>query len=180
MKKAFSIIAALSTLLAVSCQKGDGDVDYGNSLIYIPQATVNGGIDNYYNVPAGGAENTVNFAVAEEDVEVYLGVLLSGKAASTGFTVGVQANADATASAAQALGATVLPETAYQLPATVSVPSGKNSATFKLLVDKASLKSYTGKYVLAVELVSPSAYELAEKATTVVVVIDADALKNYL
>ena len=35
-----SVIAAMSAMLAVSCQKGDGEADYGNSLIYIPQATV--------------------------------------------------------------------------------------------------------------------------------------------
>lgn len=46
-----SVIAAMSAMLAVSCQKGDGEADYGNSLIYIPQATVSAGIDNYYNVP---------------------------------------------------------------------------------------------------------------------------------
>lgn len=48
-----SVIAAMSAMLAVSCQKGDGEADYGNSLIYIPQATVSAGIDNYYNVPSG-------------------------------------------------------------------------------------------------------------------------------
>ena len=41
-----SVIAAMSAMLAVSCQKGDGEADYGNSLIYIPQATVSAGIDS--------------------------------------------------------------------------------------------------------------------------------------
>lgn len=62
-----SVIAAMSAMLAVSCQKGDGEADYGNSLIYIPQATVSAGIDNYYNVPSGGAENTLNFGTTETD-----------------------------------------------------------------------------------------------------------------
>lgn len=44
----------LSAFMALSCQKGDSEVDYGNSFIYIPQAMVSGGINNYYNVPSGG------------------------------------------------------------------------------------------------------------------------------
>lgn len=66
-----SVIAAMSAMLAVSCQKGDGEADYGNSLIYIPQATVSAGIDNYYNVPSGGAENTLNFGTTETDVDIH-------------------------------------------------------------------------------------------------------------
>ena len=90
-----SVIAAMSAMLAVSCQKGDGEADYGNSLIYIPQATVSAGIDNYYNVPSGGAENTLNFGTTETDVDIYLGVMLSGKKAGSGFSVNIVEDSEA-------------------------------------------------------------------------------------
>lgn len=131
-----SVIAAMSAMLAVSCQKGDGEADYGNSLIYIPQATVSAGIDNYYNVPSGGAENTLNFGTTETDVDIYLGVMLSGKKAGSGFSVNIVEDSEASISAAAALGATVLPSSAYELPSVVNVASGRNSGTFSLVLRK--------------------------------------------
>ena len=119
-----SVIAAMSAMLAVSCQKGDGEADYGNSLIYIPQATVSAGIDNYYNVPSGGAENTLNFGTTETDVDIYLGVMLSGKKAGSGFSVNIVEDSEASISAAAALGATVLPSSAYELQGTDSRECG--------------------------------------------------------
>lgn len=175
-----SIIAALSTLLAVSCEKGDGDVDYGNSYIYIPQATANGGINNYYNVPSGGGENTYNFKANGENVDVFLGVLLSGKAEGKGFSVSIVESSDQSSEAANALGASVLPSSAYSLPTTVTVESGKNSASFALSLSKSFVQSESGIYVLALGLANPSAYELSSKSTSVVVVIDTEALKKLI
>lgn len=175
-----SAVAVLSTFLAFSCQKGDGEADYGNSLIYIPQATVSAGIDNYYNVPSGGAENTLNFGMSETDVNVYLGVMLSGKKTGTGFSVSVVEDSDASVAAAAGLGATVLPSSAYELPSVVNVVSGRNSGTFNLSVRKAFVMESVGTYVLALRLADPSAYELSSKATSVVVVMDVDSLKKYL
>lgn len=174
------VITVLSTFLAFSCQKGDGEADYGNSLIYIPQATVSGGIDNYYNVPSGAAENTHNFGVSETDVDIYLGVMLSGKKTSSGFSVGIVEDSEASAAAAVSLGATVLPSSAYNLPSTVNVASGKNSGMFNLALQKAFIQENSGTYVLALKLSDPSDYELSSKATSVVVVIDVDSLKKYL
>lgn len=168
-----------ASLLAFSCQKGDGDVDYGNTYIYIPQATVSGGIDNYYNVPSGGAENTYNFVKNGDSVDILLGVLRSGKEAGQAFTVGVQVDAAASSAAAAALGAEVLASSSYSLPSSVSVAAGQNSASFSLQVPQSAIQ--TGKtYVLAVSLTSPSYYELAKKNTTVVVVIDGSALKALI
>ncbi len=175
-----SVIAAMSAMLAVSCQKGDGEADYGNSLIYIPQATVSAGIDNYYNVPSGGAENTLNFGTTETDVDIYLGVMLSGKKAGSGFSVNIVEDSEASIFAAAALGATVLPSSAYELPSVVNVASGRNSGTFSLVLHKEFVMENDGTCVLALRLADPSAYKLSSKATSVVVVIDVDYLKKYL
>lgn len=47
MKKILIKCVATATmiLLAASCGKGDGDAEYGNSFVYIPQATQSGGLN---------------------------------------------------------------------------------------------------------------------------------------
>lgn len=175
-----SAMLVLPLLLANSCRRGDGDADYGNSYIYMPQATVNAGLDNHYNVPSGGAENTLNFEVSETDVEIYMGVLLSGKAESKGFSVNIVVDEAKTGDAAASLGAAVLPDSVYELPPYVDVAEGKNSEIFHLLVKKDFVAAAEGKYVLVVGLADPSEYELSPNATSVTVVIDADALQKYI
>lgn len=176
----FSIIAALSTLLAVSCQKADGEVEYGNTLIYMPQASVSGGIDNYYRVPSGDAENTANFRADEQNVYIYLGVLRSGKQKGEAFSVDVTVNDAASNAAASALSAVVLGTDKYELPANVSVEAGKNAVSFNLTISKETLASLGNKtYVLAVELANPSKYELGAMKQTVIV-LNAKALLEKL
>ncbi len=179
MKKIIlSAIISLSVLVTFSCQKGDGEADYGNSFIYMPQSMVSGGINNYYNVPSGGAENTRNFKVSEENVDIFLGVMLSGKKAGEGFSVNIVEDSEASASAATSLGATVLPLSECSFPSSVEVEAGKNTKTFYLSIPKTFVDKNEGIYVLALRLDSPSAYELSSKGTMVVVVIDTDAIKN--
>ena len=83
MKKILLTIMSVISLFALaSCTEGDGYKDYGVEKVYIPQAMTDGGITNVYNVPSGGGEYTYNFSIEDETVEVFLGVLRSGKQAS--------------------------------------------------------------------------------------------------
>lgn len=174
MKRFFTILSiAAAALLTLSCQKGDGDADYGNEFVYIPQATVSGGIDNYYNVPTG-QENTANYYIEGGNVNVLLGVIRSGKSAYNAYSVDVLTDDALSSKAASDLGATVLPASAYTLPGKVQVADGEAGASFVLAVQQSALTS--GKYVLAVKIANPSKYELAKNNTSVVVVIDSDAL----
>lgn len=174
MKRIFTILSiAAAALLTLSCQKGDGDADYGNEFVYMPQATVSGGIDNYYNVPAG-QENTANYYIEDGNVNVLLGVVRSGKSAYNAFSVDVLTDDALSSKAAEDLGATVLPASAYTLPAKADVKDGEAGASFVLAVQQSALEG--GKYVLGVKIANPSKYELAKSNTSVVVVIDSDAL----
>lgn len=173
------IMAVSAALLAVSCQKGDGDVDYGNMLVYIPQATVSGGLDYYYTVPSGGAENTYNFRVDGDVVNVMLGVARSGKASGEAFSVEVVVDNGLTEKAVEALKATPLQGSAYTLPSKVEVEAGRNNASFYLAVKKSEIVAGT-KYVLGVAIENPSSYDLAKSNTEVVVVIDSDALLKLI
>lgn len=174
----FTIMSVISLFALASCAKGDGDKDYGIEKVYIPQSMADGGITNIYNVPSGDGEYTYNFSIEEETVEVYLGVLRSGKQSGEAFSVDVVVNDDATAAQAAKLGAEVMSAGIYTLPSSVSVDAGTNGKTFCLSISKAGLKSKAGKkLVLCIGLASPTRYELSEKASEVTVLVDVDALK---
>lgn len=160
-----------------SCAKGDGDKDYGVEKVYIPQSMADGGITNVYKVPSGEGEYTYNFKIEEETVEVYLGVMRSGKQSGKAFTVDIVVNEETSASQAAKYGAEVLGEGLYTLPTEVSVPAGKNSATFHLSLNKAALKEKAGKkLVLCVGIANCTEYEISEKAAEVTVLVDVNAL----
>jgi hypothetical protein len=174
----FIIMSAISLFALASCAKGDGDKDYGVEKVYIPQSMADGGITNVYNVPSGDGEYTYNFSIEEQTVEVFLGVLRSGKQAGEAFSVNVVVNDAATSAKAKELGAEVMSAGIYTLPESVSVPAGTNGKTFHLSLDKAALKKKAGKkLVLCVGLASPTKYELSEKASEVTVLVNVDALK---
>ena len=184
MKKILSIFAALAfAALCISCQKGDGDAEYGNILVYIPQAMTNGSIDNVYAVPGGEAERTYNFKESGDVVNVFLGVYRSGKIDAKEVTVSVAVDDAESQAQAASLGAAVMPSSLYTLPSSAKVEAGKNSTTFYLALSKAALKdaANAGKtYVLCVRISNPSNYELNEDASVVVVKLDVDALNNLV
>lgn len=179
MRKILYTIMSVICLFALSsCAKGDGDKLYGIEKVYIPQSMADGGITNIYNVPSGGGDYTYNYSVGEETVEVFLGVLRSGKQTGEEFTVDVVVNETSTAAQATANGAEVMPSDLYELPDQVKVEAGTNSKSFHLSLNKAALKNHAGKkLVLCIALANPSKYELSEIASEVTVLVNVDALK---
>lgn len=171
-------MSVIALFVLASCAKGDGDKDYGIEKVYIPQSMSDGGITNIYNVPSGGGEYTYNFSIKDDKVEVFLGVLRSGKQAGEEFTVDVVVNEGSTSEQAAKNNAEAMPSSLYELPSQVKVEAGTNSKTFNLSLDKEALKGYAGKkLVLCIALANPSRYELSEKACEVTVLVNVDALK---
>lgn len=173
----FSIMSVICLFALASCAKGDGDKDYGVEKVYIPQSMADGGITNVYKVPSGEGEYTYNFAIEEETVEVFLGVLRSGKQAGEAFTVDIVVNDETSAAMAEKYGAEVMAADLYTLPSEVSVEAGANSKTFHLSLNKAALKANADKkLVLCVGLANCTAYEISENAAEVTVLVDVNAL----
>ena len=173
----FSLMSVICLFALASCAKGDGDKDYGVEKVYIPQAMADGGITNVYNVPSGEGEYTYNYEITSETVEVFLGVLRSGKQSGSAFTVDVVVNDESSAAMAAKYGAEVMDPSIYTLPENVSVEAGKNSNTFHLSLNKAALKEQAGKkLVLCVGLANCTAYEISEKAAEVTVLVNVNAL----
>ncbi len=187
--KAILVLALLFGMFAFTgCTEGDGEKDYGYAYIYMPQATVDGGLTNQYPVPSGGGEYSYNFKVENGKLNIILGVLRAGKfEKNESFSVSVAADETKTQAAitnGSVSNAVAMPSTIYTLPTEVTVPSGKSSEAFYLAVDVASIKGtteYSGKkLILEVGISNPTRYELASTNTSVLVVLDVDAIQQYL
>jgi len=170
--------------LLVGCAKEDGNGDFGLAYIYMPQAATSGNDDGRYEVPSG-KEMTYNFNVKDGKLNVFLGVVRSGKLSSEGFSVDVKVLTDTTnqiIASGDIEDAMLLPATIYSLPNKVSVSDGY-WATFYLLVDTTAIKNdaYTGKnLVLVVGIANPDKFELSNKNICTVVIIDVDAIRKLL
>lgn len=181
----------LATMLA-GCEKGDSEKDYGFAKIYMPQATITG-LDNSYPVPNNGTNpigtsTKYNCFYADGILNINLGVVRAGSIADAkAFSVNVEISQDETDARITKLGTAVaaqLPSEVYQLPASVNVEAGKNTGSFYLSVNlrqlalsSASLKGnhVWKKLVLGVKITNPTNYELSDKNTSVVTIIDLNS-----
>ena len=171
-----------------ACEKGDSSANYGFAYIYMPQATVSGGLDNNYPVPSGEGINTCNFKVdsVNRQLQILLGVLRSGDVPDAAYTVDIVARTDTTAqiiSAGLVENGIVFPSSLYSLPSNVSVAANQSGASFTMTVSTDAIKddSYTDKkLVLVVGLANPSKFELSATNTNTVVILDVNAIRAYL
>ena len=187
-KNAFYIIVVVIAAMFVSCQKGDGSVEYGYTYIYMPQAMATGGLNCNYLVPSGAGISTYNFEIdsVNHKLKVILGVTRSGKQSAGGYSVDVIADKDTTNQLIVANTITngvLLPDNTYTLPTKVIVPAGQNYANFYLSVNAADLNSaaYTGKNLaLTIRIANPSNYSLNTKYSKTVVIINANTIRPLL
>lgn len=186
-KTPFILLATLLfAIVFISCEDGDGDADYGFTMLYMPQATASGGLDNNYYVPSGEGEYTYNFKVNGGNVDIILGVLRAGKVSNSPYQVDIISRADTTTQIVQSgiiENAVVMTESLYTLPGSVSVPGNKSGETFYMSVPVEVLKrpEYAGKkLVMTVAITNPSKYQLNTRKTSTVVIIDTDALLDII
>lgn len=185
------IAFTLFALMLTSCEKSDNEKDYGFPVIYIPQATITG-LDNSYPIPNGpfGENSNYNSAYKDGILNIALGVVRAGYIAdSMPFSVNVEVSQNETDTKVALLeesgiSSLKLPTDSYQLPTNVNVEAGTNTGTFYLSVDlkKLALSKQTlianNKWkllVLGVKLAKPSKYELSDKNTSVIVIIDLNS-----
>src|SRR5882757_9230921 len=143
---AFLLLVALFS----RCEKNDSDKAFGNTTIFMPQATVSGGTNANYPVPSGLDSATHNYTIDSTagTVTVLLGVSRSGLQSYQAFSVQVTTNADTINHLITAglLDATtmLLPSDVYTLPATVHVDARVPTVSFNLVLDKVKLNT-TGR-----------------------------------
>lgn len=192
MKKTFKYIltALVAALAFTACEEGDSEKDLGFPVIYIPQATVTG-LDNSYPVPSGpfGQNTAYTCNVKDGKLNIALGVVRAGFVKNAkAFSVNLGVSSEETQKKLQEYAgkntpAMALPESICTIPGQIKVEAGKNTGTCYVSVDLNALASNAsivadGAYkllVLGLEISSPTEYELAEKNTSVVIVLDLNS-----
>jgi hypothetical protein len=159
-------------------------IDYPDQLIYLP-AAVNGiyVIDDLPEATLGGVTqgNPYRFTIEMESNEftIPLGVYRSGIEAGGSIEVAISANTDTinTLLADSTLKDTrILPADKYSITSALTIPSGKETASFELLVDLAFLRDNAPqKYALGLH-VSSKDRASNPQLNTVIVVIDTRLL----
>lgn len=183
------ILAAASVfMLFAACEPTDAQKDYGFPKIYIPQATITG-LDNTYPIPNGPFGQNVSYTCYFEDgkLNIALGVVRAGDLAhEEGFTVDLsvsQAETDRKLASYKASGtpAMALPVELCSVPDKITVPEGDNTGTCYFSVDLEALARQMSELVegnrykllvLGLAISNPTAYELSDTNTSVVVVLD--------
>jgi len=189
MKRIVLITVTVLFLAGFSaCEKNDGMDDFGFACIYMPQATVSGGLNNNYYVPSGEGIYTYNFKIdnTKKELQILLGVLRSGDLPNAAYSVEIVARTDTTnqiISGGLIENGMVFPSGFYSLPQKVDVTADKNGESFYMTIPTEALKgdSYTDKkLVLTVGLANPSHFELSATNTNTVVILDVNAIRAFL
>ena len=191
MKALYRILFFALALALAACQPEDATKDYGFPKVYIPQATMTG-IDNSYPVPAGpfyrNSVYTCSYDSQSGKLEIVLGVIRSGYLANQqAYSVSLGVSEAETTRKLTELGDAVaakLPEAVCTIPSHISVEAGTSGNTCLVSVDLKALSAQRAtfysagvykKLVLGLEisnLQGPADYALAEKNTSVVLVLD--------
>jgi hypothetical protein len=128
-----------------------------------------------YVVPNGGTQEqmNINYRVdkAAGKMQIFLGIYRSGLEEFLAYEVSVSTGTTTLD------GTTLLPETAYTIPSTVSCPDGKRDATFYLSVNIEYLQDNpTTDFSLPVTISNPTRYSLHESLITTSVRINTSEL----
>ena len=186
MKKIyFAVLALACGLMMASCSDPALDAEYGNTLIYMPQAAHNIGVDNNLNVNV--SKSALNSAPGHQ-TETTLGIYRSGTAPKQSFSVDLKIVAD-TLAAAKAIAMTAGAPAKYDiyktgilldplyydpLPEKLTVEDGNRQATTKLVLHDGDL---TATYpvgqtlLLPVRIENPTKYEINESLAFTMVVV---------
>ena len=179
------ILALLPLLAVVSCADPALDADYGDTLVYMPQAAHNIGVDNNLNLSISANAVTQN---PDKRTGTTLGIYRSGTAEKEAFSVDLVIATD-TLARAQAIAAepdaadqysiyktgVLLDDGYYEpLPSKLTVPDGQRQAMTKLILHDAEiLEDYpVGQIlILPVRIENPTKYTLNTSLSTTMVVI---------
>lgn len=161
-------MAVLPLLAAVSCQKPDGDIEWGNALIYMPQANY-----NPYEVPSSNSNVTYELDLDNQLLKVYMGVYRSGLQALESYTVNLYSTTN------KIKGTQLLDPKYYYYPLSVTCPDGKRDATFCVEVNlKYLLDNPKKEYSFEIGIDTPTKYKINEALALTMVKISVPNLKT--
>ncbi len=186
MRKVFLTIMLVGSFVSLcSCSDPAVGGDYGEALIYMPQATKNLGIDNNLNLSIDAAMVAVD---PENRTQTTLGIYRSGTEEKLTATVDLVINTDSLATA-QAIAAApgadgkydiyktgvLLEEKYYEpLPKKLTINGGERQATTQLILHDSEIVADYGAgsiLLLPVQIKNPTRYSLNESLSLTMVVI---------
>jgi len=176
------VVSLILIFAGLGCEKNVSDANFGDPIIFMPQAQI---AALRYNVPNSGVgldSVTRNWQLTSDSLKIILGVARSGSGGTTSYSVETYVNADTvnqliTTGVFPAASALPLPSGTYVLPSTVNVTEGNLGSTFYLSIHRQKLKSYAGKTVLlSVGVKNPTSYTLNTLINKVIIVINVSAL----
>ena len=197
MKTLYKILLLTIALIAAgACQKSDATKDYGFAKVYIPQAGVTG-LDNSYPIPLGpfyqNRDYCCKYDPATGMLQIVVGVIRSGyfsQQAGYKASLGLcksETDRKLAEYAAKVIPAMELTPEYCTIPAAIEVKQGQSGETCYVGVDMKALSLQRtslvsdGRYKLLVlgleisQLSGPAEYQLADKNTSVVVVLDLNS-----
>ncbi|MBC7893301.1 MAG: PKD domain-containing protein [Sphingobacteriaceae bacterium] len=131
--------------------------DYPQQILYLP--TAKNGVFAIASLPAPGVVYRFTVKLAEKKVIVPLSVFRGGVSVDGEVPVTVVANADTVSkmiAASKLLNTEALPTSKFTLPASVTIPTGGESAPFELSIDLDYLLANPGKKLaVGVSIASP-------------------------
>ncbi len=184
INKYFLIILLSILFINSGCDKDDSDIQWGNSKIYMPQASLlDGGLSHRYPVPFNSDWVAKNYTYdsTTQVINVVLGVYRSGLQDLEPFSVDVFVDENTSAQEAENTGrGVVLPKELYSLPNKVNVEKGERETIFFLTVDLKKLQEIypayaTRRLVLTVGISNPSKYELNEALSKTTIVVNTSS-----
>jgi len=174
------IVLGLICLLFAQCEKADKDIEWGNSLLYIPQAVLqSGGSDACFYVTLTESIN---------DTTIYVGLYRSGLAPIEHVKADLIVDTDTLAKVIDIANspdggdamydvyrkAKLLSPEFYTIPDEIELSDGQRENSVKLIVKKQLLMAQPDfpeyNYILPVRIVNPTRYQLNEKLSLAMLV----------
>lgn len=171
IKNTFLSLALL--FIVVSCDEAANDIEWGFSLLYMPQAIVqSGGVDNNYSVTVDSTGNPDTLVVVGlyrsglepiEQVSVDLNVDID----TLNYLISKAEEPDAAVKYKMYNNARLLDVKYYTIPSTLSLEKGKRDNYDYILVHKNALWTDPApidtKFILPLRISNPTRYELNQK-----------------
>ncbi len=180
MNKFFGLLFFTLLLLFQSCQKPDKDIEFGNILLYIPQAVVqSGGSNNNFLVTisaSGAADTLVSVGLYRSGMESLAAVTVDLITDIDTLQKAIQISRDPSAEAKYDIfkQAKLMPLEYYSVPAKMSLTDGQRDSYVYITINKAKLLSDPDfgamKFILPLRITNPTKYSLNKKLSLVMFV----------
>ncbi len=173
----FPTMSLLTVFLLFGCGKYKefADTDYPDQVIYLPSAgklfQITDPADPY-EAPTPGQPYRFRIDESANKVIIPMGIVRGGISNAGSVTIDISNRSDTVNTLIDegTLTAQLLPQSAYTIPPSITLPDGKDAVTFDLVIDLPFLQSHPDEtFAIAVHISSKERQTNPKKETTIVV-----------